>query len=106
MLILRSPIPESISVRSLSLIAGPTFLMWGTNTPIFVVECKGSQTSRSSVITQLRRGLEQLTSISIPGVQRVDLVIATHLSLHDMADWVGHSNVTTTSRYLRTTGVR
>jgi integrase len=28
------------------------------------------------------------------------------VSLHDVADWVGHSNVTTTSRYLRTTGVR
>lgn len=28
------------------------------------------------------------------------------VSLHDVADWVGHSNVTTTSRYLRTTAVR
>jgi len=28
------------------------------------------------------------------------------VSLHDVADWVGHSNITTTSRYLRTTGVR
>jgi hypothetical protein len=28
------------------------------------------------------------------------------VSLHDVADWVGHSNVTTTSRYLKTTAVR
>jgi integrase len=28
------------------------------------------------------------------------------VSLHDVSDWVGHSNVITTSRYLSTSGVR
>lgn len=28
------------------------------------------------------------------------------VALHDVSDWVGHSNVTTTSRYLSTTGFR
>jgi hypothetical protein len=57
----------------------PDFLMWGTGTPLFVVECKGSQTSERGVITQLRRGLEQLPSITVGHTQTVSLVIATHL---------------------------
>lgn len=57
----------------------PDFLMWGNNTPLFVVECKGSQTTLSSVVGQLRRGLEQLPSIEVGNAPKVALVIATHL---------------------------
>lgn len=57
----------------------PDFLMWGPGTPMFIVECKGSQTSEAGVFNQLRRGLEQLPSITIGQMQSVSLVIATHL---------------------------
>ena len=61
----------------------PDFLMWGNGTPLFVVECKGSQTSLTSVIRQLRRGLEQLPSIDVGNIPKVALVIATHLRRRD-----------------------
>lgn len=57
----------------------PDYLMWGTQMILFVIECKGCQTSEASVVKQLRRGLEQLPSISFPGQAAVNLVIATHL---------------------------
>jgi len=57
----------------------PDFLMWGNGTPLFIVECKGSQTSEVGVINQLRRGLEQLPSITVGDMQTVSFVIATHL---------------------------
>jgi hypothetical protein len=57
----------------------PDFLMWGNPNALFVVECKGSQTTRASVVSQLRRGLEQLPSIQTDGVSQVALVIAAHL---------------------------
>jgi hypothetical protein len=61
----------------------PDFLMWGVQTPIFIIECKGSQTTLGSVIAQLRRGLEQLPSIQIPTLQSVSLVVATYLRGRD-----------------------
>jgi hypothetical protein len=61
----------------------PDFLMWGNGTPLFVIECKGSQTSIASVIRQLRRGLEQLPSIDVGTIPKVALVIATHLRRQD-----------------------
>jgi hypothetical protein len=41
------------------------YLMWGAdpNSPYYVVECKGSQTGRSTTFDQMRRGLEQVPSI-------------------------------------------
>lgn len=57
----------------------PDFLMWGAGTPLFIVECKGSQKSRAGVVKQLRRGLEQLPSIDVGNLSKVALVIATHL---------------------------
>jgi hypothetical protein len=57
----------------------PDFLLWGTNTPVYVVECKGSQTNWNCVVSQLRRGMEQLPSINIPGYTSVALVVATYL---------------------------
>lgn len=57
----------------------PDYLMWGEDTPIYIVECKGSQTKWSNVVGQLRRGMEQLPSIQIPGRPTEEVVIATHL---------------------------
>ncbi len=57
----------------------PDYLFWGSDTPVYIVECKGSQTTRSTVVGQLRRGMEQLRSIRIPGGATEELVIATHL---------------------------
>ena len=57
----------------------PDFLMWGPHTPIFIIECKGSQTRPDAVVQQLRRGLEQLPSINISNLATISLVVATHL---------------------------
>jgi hypothetical protein len=57
----------------------PDYLLWGNNTPVYVVECKGSQTNWNGVINQLRRGMEQLPSINIPGYTSISLVVATYL---------------------------
>jgi len=71
----------------------------------------GEQTSYSAFKKGWKRAY---TKAGITGLHFHDLrrELASRLletpgvSLHDVADWVGHSNVTTTSRYLRTTGVR
>ncbi|MGA7314343.1 MAG: hypothetical protein WBX22_10255 [Silvibacterium sp.] len=59
----------------------PDYLMWGAdpNSPYYVVECKGSQTSRSTSFDQMRRGLEQVPSIVFGAGPRqvMTLVIAT-----------------------------
>lgn len=57
----------------------PDYLMWVPNGPVYIVECKGCQTSRSAVINQLRRGMEQVPTIEIPNTLTPQLVIATHL---------------------------
>lgn len=63
--------------------AQPDYLFWNRTTPgrYFVVECKGCQTNRGAVINQLRRGMEQVPSITFdPNAQQaVSLVVATHL---------------------------
>lgn len=43
----------------------PDYLMWGStpNSPYYVVECKGCQTTYSASVDQLRRGMEQLPTI-------------------------------------------
>jgi len=59
----------------------PDYLMWGAdpNSPYYVVECKGSQTSRATTFDQIRRGLEQVPSIVFGAGARqvVTLVCAT-----------------------------
>lgn len=57
----------------------PDFLFWGPGAPVFIVECKGSQTKWSGVVQQLRRGMEQLPSVRIPGTPSEELVVATFL---------------------------
>ncbi|MFZ5817638.1 MAG: hypothetical protein ACOY93_20485 [Bacillota bacterium] len=59
----------------------PDYLMWGNGTPYYVVECKGSQTRRSTSIDQLRRGLEQVPSVVMTQGHRTveTVVIATFL---------------------------
>jgi hypothetical protein len=57
----------------------PDYLFWGPSTPVYIVECKGSQTNWSGVINQLRRGMEQLPSIIIPGYPTEQIVVATYL---------------------------
>jgi hypothetical protein len=50
-------------------------------TTLYIVECKGSQTRRSAILDQLRRGTEQLPSIvSVNGAALPSLVIGTHLT--------------------------
>lgn len=61
----------------------PDYLMWGEEpqSPYFVVECKGCQTSSSESMNQLRRGLEQVPSLVFGAGARpvVTLVAATNL---------------------------
>jgi hypothetical protein len=59
----------------------PDYLMWGegNNSPYYVVECKGSQSSRNSSYDQLRRGLEQVPSVVLGAGPRqvLTIVVAT-----------------------------
>jgi len=63
--------------------AEPDYLMWDVRpgAPYYVVECKGSQSSRGTTLDQLRRGLEQVPSIAFgAGPRRSEsLVIATSM---------------------------
>lgn len=63
--------------------AQPDYLMWGddANSPYYVVECKGTQSSRSESHNQLRRGLEQVPSVVVGTGPRqvVTVVVATCL---------------------------
>ncbi len=60
----------------------PDYLFFNaTQANLFVVECKGTQTSRTSSLEQLRRGTEQVPSLSFTdGRQPPSMVIATCLS--------------------------
>lgn len=58
----------------------PDYLMWAPGGEIYIVECKGCQTSKSAAMNQLRRGMEQVPTINIPGTVTPELVIATHLA--------------------------
>jgi len=62
--------------------ASPDYLFFdATQTSLFIVECKGSQTSRSYALDQLRRGTEQVPSLTFTdGRTPPSLVIATWLS--------------------------
>ncbi len=57
--------------------------MWGdeADSPYYVVECKGTQSSRSESHNQLRRGLEQVPSVVVGAGPRqvVTVVVATCL---------------------------
>jgi hypothetical protein len=60
----------------------PDYLMWsGITGAYFVVECKGCQTSQSAALNQIRRGMEQLPTVTFTDTNRtmVSLVIATVL---------------------------
>jgi hypothetical protein len=59
--------------------SAPDYLMWVPGGQVYVVECKGCQTSKSAALNQLRRGMEQLPTILIPGAVTPQLVVATHL---------------------------
>jgi len=63
--------------------AQPDYLMWDPtpNSPYYVVECKGCQTSRNATMGQIRRGLEQVPSLVFGAGGRpvVTLVIASHM---------------------------
>lgn len=60
----------------------PDYLFFNaTQTNLFIVECKGSQTSRSASLDQLRRGTEQVPSLTFTdGRIPPSLVVATWLS--------------------------
>jgi hypothetical protein len=61
----------------------PDYLMWNVDptSPYFVVECKGSQTSRATTMDQIRRGLEQVPTLVFGrGARTVTtLVVATSM---------------------------
>jgi hypothetical protein len=63
--------------------AQPDYLMWGNepDSPYYVVECKGTQTSRAMSHYQMRRGLEQVPSVVLGVGPRevVTVVVATCL---------------------------
>jgi hypothetical protein len=58
----------------------PDYLMWAPGGTVYVVECKGCQTSRASVLNQLRRGMEQVRTITIPGSVVPQLVVGTYMA--------------------------
>lgn len=62
--------------------ASPDYVFFDSaGTKMFVVECKGTQTSRSVAYNQLRRGTEQLPSLQFTSGSSPDsFVIATYLS--------------------------
>ena len=62
--------------------ASPDYLFFDeSQTNLFVVECKGTQTTRYSSIDQLRRGTEQVPSVVFTDGRRPpSLVIATYLA--------------------------
>jgi len=62
--------------------SSPDYLFFNnTQTNLFIVECKGTQTSRSSSIDQLRRGTEQVPSLVFTDGRRPPaIVVATLLS--------------------------
>jgi len=63
----------------------PDYLFFdATQTTLYVVECKGTQTSRSASLDQLRRGAEQVPSLTfVDGRTPPSLVVATYLSKHE-----------------------
>jgi hypothetical protein len=62
--------------------ASPDYLFFNAmQTSLFIVECKGTQSSRSASLDQLRRGTEQVPSLTFnDGRMPPSLVIATCLS--------------------------
>jgi hypothetical protein len=60
----------------------PDYLFFdSTQANLFVVECKGTQTSRSASLDQLRRGTEQVPSLTFnDGRTPPSLIVATYLS--------------------------
>jgi hypothetical protein len=59
----------------------PDYIMWGTATPYYIVECKGTQSGKSHCEKQMASGLEQVQSLNFVGPRRpvVKLVVGTHL---------------------------
>jgi hypothetical protein len=62
--------------------ASPDYLFFNaTQTTLFIVECKGTQSSRSASLDQLRRGTEQVPSLTFTdGRTPPSLIVATCLS--------------------------
>ena len=62
--------------------SSPDYIFFdAAQTRYFVVECKGTQTSRSAAVKQMQRGTEQVPSLVFAnGAPSVPLVVATHLS--------------------------
>jgi hypothetical protein len=89
---LNAPLAADVSVAmddpvwpiNLQYDASPDYLFFdATQTNLFVVECKGTQASRSASLDQLRRGTEQVPSLTFTnGRTPPSLVIATYLSTH------------------------
>jgi hypothetical protein len=87
------PIDADIALRNTAYVAGPGFpnvsrekgtlsipdyLFVLPNGKYAIVECKGTQSSKGTAINQIRRGLEQVPSITFPkGHKAQELVIAT-----------------------------
>ena len=59
----------------------PDYIMWGPDTPYFIVECKGSMTyAKTETITQLAKGTAQVKSLRFRDKDRFEtLVIGSHL---------------------------
>ena len=56
----------------------PDYLLWDANMHnIYILECKGTQTSKSNSLEQVRRGTEQVCSIKLPGRKVTPIVIGT-----------------------------
>jgi hypothetical protein len=62
--------------------ASPDYIFFNSSqTSLFIVECKGTQTSRSNALDQLRRGSEQVPSLTFTDRPNPpSLVVATYLS--------------------------
>jgi hypothetical protein len=71
--------------------AQPDYLMWNSeqNNTYYVVECKGCQTTRAAALNQIRRGLEQIRSITFADRRVVStLVVATLLEANSTTIYV------------------
>ncbi|XEC95681.1 hypothetical protein AB6A23_03655 [Paenibacillus tarimensis] len=79
---LRSPTLGLIQTGSTS----PDYLFYDNNKNYYVVECKGSQTSKNTSLDQLRRGTEQVPSIQFQNGQSATSLILATCMLNDKTE--------------------
>jgi hypothetical protein len=73
----------SSAIKRKSLRSAPDYIFKLPDDEYAIVECKGTQASKSAAIDQIRRGLEQVPSILFPDGQKAqEFVISTLITHH------------------------